>query len=352
KWMARLNIATARRPHHTLEEVGRAIVELVEEDLLSKWGRGRIIHKLKVHKGIQDANGTFVRAFHVALDPGSALVRAPGKHKKVHRTSLWSLGPSEEWSGDGHDKLARIGLPIWGLRDKATRRVLGLWVVPNSRIRIVPAALYLRVVRDVGGVPMKVTLDQGSEGGILGQLQTQLRLAYAPDLDPIALPAFEKIKSVYNITIERSWRFLYENLLESILEAWEVGVRAGIYHEALVLEYSVARWLWARLVQQELDKYAMERNSARIRRQARVHLPTGDTPNEFWYHPDCWSMENCLIPVAEEHIEQLLRENTPPGLFQFVSDEMELVCSELYVAVGSPVLSILSTWDVYTRMVS
>ncbi|KZT52241.1 hypothetical protein CALCODRAFT_531664 [Calocera cornea HHB12733] len=292
----------------------------------------------------------FVRAFLSALDEGNTHRRAPGKRKRVHLTSLWSLGPSEEWSGDGHDKLARMALPIWGLRDKASRRLLGLWVVPNSRLQTVPAALFLEVLIETPGVPMKVTLDKGSEGGLLGQLQTRLRMTFAPELDPAVLPAFQQIKSIYNITIERSWRFLYEHLLESILEAWEIGVRAGIYHEALELEYSVARWLWARLVQKELDKYVVERNSARIRRQARVHLPTGDSPDEFWYHPEYWNMEQCLIPIPNDFIEELIRESTPPGLFQFVSDDMEVVCKELYGLVGCPALTLHNTWEVYTRM--
>ncbi|KZT50872.1 hypothetical protein CALCODRAFT_423369, partial [Calocera cornea HHB12733] len=261
-----------------------------------------------------------------------------------------SLGPSEEWSGDGHDKLARMELPIWGLRDKASRRLLGLWVVPNSRLQSVPAALFLQVVRKEGGIPIRVTLDQGTEGGLLGKLQTQLRIAFAPNLDPVEIPAFSSIKSVYNITIERSWRYLYENVLESFLEAWAIGVRSGIYHEAVPIEYSVSRWLWARLVQQELDKYVSERNACRIRRQRRVHLPTGDSPDEFWFHPEEWDMEDCLIAVPPEYTDQLIAEFSPQGLFQFVSDEMELACAELYVAVGSPKMSLLNIWEIYTLM--
>lgn len=70
---------------------------------------------------------------------------------KIHRTPLTSLGPNDEWSGDGHDKLNKIGFPIYGIRDKASGKWLGLWVVPNNRLAHVVAYLYLTVIEEVGG---------------------------------------------------------------------------------------------------------------------------------------------------------------------------------------------------------
>lgn len=78
-------------------------------------------------------------------------VREPGA-KKVHRTPLVSLGPHHEWSGDGHDKLAAIGFPIWALRDVWSSCWLGIWVVPNNRLKNVIAYLYLSLVYELGGV--------------------------------------------------------------------------------------------------------------------------------------------------------------------------------------------------------
>jgi hypothetical protein len=61
------------------------------------------------------------------------------------------LGPHHEWSGDGHDKLAQIGFPIWGIRDKWSGKWLGLWVVPNNRLKLVIAYLYLRLIIELEG---------------------------------------------------------------------------------------------------------------------------------------------------------------------------------------------------------
>ena len=73
------------------------------------------------------------------------------KATKIHRVPLTSLGPNDEWSGDGHDKLCKIGMAIYGIRDKASGMWLGLWVVPNNRLNVVVAYLYLSLVEELGG---------------------------------------------------------------------------------------------------------------------------------------------------------------------------------------------------------
>lgn len=84
------------------------------------------------------------------LDPKGFSLREPAAKKK-HRGVLVSLGPHHEWSADGHDKLAQIGFPIWGVRDKWSGKWLGLWVVPNNRRLKATAYLYLKLVAELGG---------------------------------------------------------------------------------------------------------------------------------------------------------------------------------------------------------
>lgn len=70
---------------------------------------------------------------------------------KVVRVPLTSLGPNDEWSGDGHDKLKKIGMAVYGIRDKASSKWLLLKVMPNNRLNIVVAYLYLCLVEELGG---------------------------------------------------------------------------------------------------------------------------------------------------------------------------------------------------------
>ena len=83
-------------------------------------------------------------------DPAGFRICEPGA-KKVQRGVLTSLGLHHEWSGDGHDKLAEIGFPIWGVCDKWSSKWLGLWVLPNNHLRKAIALLYLQLIKEQGG---------------------------------------------------------------------------------------------------------------------------------------------------------------------------------------------------------
>jgi hypothetical protein len=84
------------------------------------------------------------------LEPEAFAGREPTA-KKVHRVALVALGPHHQWSGDGHDKLVKIGFPIWGIRDMWTGKWLGLWTVPDNRLKVTIAYLYLSLVAELGG---------------------------------------------------------------------------------------------------------------------------------------------------------------------------------------------------------
>lgn len=87
----------------------------------------------------------------LAQVPKSFDLHEPTATKKVHHTQLVALGPNHEWSGDGHDKLSAIRFPIWGIHDKWSGRWLGLWVVPNNRVKNAVAYMYLSLVYRIGG---------------------------------------------------------------------------------------------------------------------------------------------------------------------------------------------------------
>jgi hypothetical protein len=84
-------------------------------------------------------------------DPEGFELREP-LAKKIHREPLVAIGIHEEWSGDGHDKLSRIGFPVWGIREKWSGKWLGLWVVPNNRLKNTVAYLYLSLIEEQGGM--------------------------------------------------------------------------------------------------------------------------------------------------------------------------------------------------------
>ena len=61
----------------------------------------------------------------------------------MHCVPLVALGRHHHWSGDGHDKLVKIGFPVWGIQDMWT----GKW------LKVIIAYLYLSLVAELGGNP-------------------------------------------------------------------------------------------------------------------------------------------------------------------------------------------------------
>ena len=84
------------------------------------------------------------------LEPEAFTGREPTA-KKVHHVALVALGPHHQWSGDRHDKLVKIGFPIWGIRDMWMGKWLGLWIVPDNCLKVTIAYLYLSLVAELGG---------------------------------------------------------------------------------------------------------------------------------------------------------------------------------------------------------
>lgn len=83
--------------------------------------------------------------------PDGFVIHEPTSGKKIHRTPLVAIGPHHEWSADGHDKLLKPGFPIWGAHNKWSAKWLGLWVVPNNRLKVAIAYLYLSLIKRLGG---------------------------------------------------------------------------------------------------------------------------------------------------------------------------------------------------------
>ena len=71
--------------------------------------------------------------------------------KKINRVPKIPLRIHHRWAGDGHDKLYKIGFPVWGVVDDATGKWLDGWVVPSNRFGMIVGYLFLLLVEKYGG---------------------------------------------------------------------------------------------------------------------------------------------------------------------------------------------------------
>lgn len=84
-------------------------------------------------------------------DSGAFESREPAS-KRIFRIAKYPFGIHHRWAGDGHDKLYKIGFPIWALIDDATGKWLAAWVVPSNRMGNIIAYLYLDLIEKCGGM--------------------------------------------------------------------------------------------------------------------------------------------------------------------------------------------------------
>ena len=80
-------------------------------------------------------------------------------------------GPDHIWSADGHDKLQKWGIRIYGFINAWSRCILGLFVhVTNHNPRHI-ILYYLEMIRKCGGFPQYLHTDRGTGTGDVFQLK-------------------------------------------------------------------------------------------------------------------------------------------------------------------------------------
>lgn len=162
---AEKRIGTSRNPLISDAEQTQAVLAAMDDDPNSTRGPRRIKESLG-HQGIHISrcvpdvyhslrlSKLFVcsdKVTQVMQDhaPEGFQQRAPGT-KVIHRTQLHSNGPDDDWSMDGHDKLAKVGFEIYGIRDKFSGKFLYYVVLPSNRYAAVIGVVLLKCIKKYG----------------------------------------------------------------------------------------------------------------------------------------------------------------------------------------------------------
>ena len=133
-------------------------------------GYRHVWHTLKL-QGISVPRSV-VRNLIKQLDPEGVQER---KAHKLQRRTYRNRGPNDVWHCDGYDELKPFGFPIHASIDGWSRKILWLYVTRSNNLPQNIAAYYLEAVRDLGGCPMKLVTDLGTENGIMASLQSFFR---------------------------------------------------------------------------------------------------------------------------------------------------------------------------------
>ena len=139
-------------------------------------------------------------------------------------------GPDHIWSADGHDKLQKWGIRIYGFIDAWSRRILGLFVhVTNHNPRHINL-YYLEMIRKCGGFPQYLHTDQGTETGDMAATHASLHHFFS-DLEEVeALTRHKYTKSVHNQKIECFWSQLMRRHNRGVVERLFKAMEEGDYN--------------------------------------------------------------------------------------------------------------------------
>jgi hypothetical protein len=145
--------------------------------------------------------------------------------RRVFRT----YGPNHVWAIDGHDKLKRFGITVYGIIDAWSRKILGLYVhVTNNDPRHV-GVYFLNLVLKIGGVPLKVTADHGTETCHVSTYQMKLSHQFGGISLEEAYTQMHHTKSTRNQKIEALWSQMMKQHNRAIIDNIMVAIENHSY---------------------------------------------------------------------------------------------------------------------------
>ena len=127
------------------------------------------------------------------------------------------------WHADGYAKLKPYGLPIHGAIDGFSRRIIWLKVVRTNNNPVVPASMYINVVKELGKCPTLLQTDCGTENGLMAAIQCTL-------LHNINVHRYGK--SIANQRIENWWSHYRRGYSDWVIDfffylVWEGDLLVG-----------------------------------------------------------------------------------------------------------------------------
>ncbi|KAF8589725.1 hypothetical protein K439DRAFT_1612526 [Ramaria rubella] len=235
-------------------------------------------------------------------DPEGVDARYPGP-KKIKCTQLTSIRVFDGVCCDGHDK--------------ANTQTLLSHIKPT--------------MYQIAAIPLRITVDKGTETGEIFAMQTSLRRNYAPNVCEESYPPFMALWSIHNTTIEGIWHWLRKTVECNFITKFGHGHTEGIFNPNHSLHVSLFNWIWPPICQSVLDEFT-----------------------RYWNNHQAYGGEHCSIPVSQDAIDalqaQLLQARTEA--LKFVDEEFAAIASKVWNHLRSPPCMVFSGWDIFAKMLS
>ncbi|KIJ35154.1 hypothetical protein M422DRAFT_262532 [Sphaerobolus stellatus SS14] len=239
------------------------VLDELERDPGRRQGPPLIKEAIHMRTGI-DLTRAFVEEEMQFQDPEGFQLHDPTS-KRIKRRALVNISIHEEWSGDGHDKLKRIGLAIYG----------------------------------------------------------------------------------------RGWSQLKFQFDVNVDEFWDHGFTKGIYDVYDDAHIALARWLWAHLVQKEINAWKDRFNAHAPHKDPEKVNPSGVAPNIAFALYERYSGVNCLrkfTPDTLKLVSELKGQLGTEESLQFVPKAFTQHCETALASLKPKELAFTNIWAVFEAM--
>ncbi|KIJ29102.1 hypothetical protein M422DRAFT_269523 [Sphaerobolus stellatus SS14] len=202
---------------------------------------------------------------------------------------------------------------------------------------------------------MQMTTDCGSETTLIYALASALREAFFPDLSLDEIPAHRFLRSIHNITIERGWSQLKFQFDKNVEEFWQKGICEGIYDPYDDQHIGLAKWLWARIIQKEINLWKDQFNAHRTRKDPAKYNPSGVSLNVVFALYEQYGGMDCLQKFTQDMLGQISELKEHIGgeeLLQFVTPGFANICEVRLKSLKIPEMdfTLVNAWDIFNDL--
>ncbi|KNE96042.1 hypothetical protein PSTG_10619 [Puccinia striiformis f. sp. tritici PST-78] len=255
--------------------------------------------------------------------------------RRVYRV----FGPNHIWACDGHNKLKKFGICVYGFIDAWSRKILGMFVHTTNNDPKHVGVYFLHLVSKIGGIPLKVTSDFGTETGHLGTYQMWLSARYAGITTEEAEQRMHFTKSTHNQKIEALWSQMMKQHNASIKHNIKKAIHEETYDPNDKVQKLLFLFIWIPVFQSSVDMWVDSYNQFKQHQDRHTALPTGCTADYCYSTPESEGTTDQLVRVPTREIESIIEldypdldsmfEHTPPWFHELASRILEDLGYEL-----------------------
>lgn len=286
------------------------------------WRRLQKVYKLTVKR-------ERVRILLRSIDPEGVEGR---RRYKLKRRIYDSPGPNFLWHADNHDKLKRLGFPIYGCIDGYSRKIIWIEVSSTNNNPSIIGSYYLKAIEKYGFVPTIMRTDNGTEANLMEDFQIAIRYYHEDEYS--GFKSFIRGKSTRNQRIESYWRQFRQKLGDFFIDLFKTMEAENLFNASDPVQVDCLRYCFGDLLKEDILLTKKEWNEHRVRKQRNKNV-MGGIPNVLYkcpekfgavdhrknvnleyiqYLKDTYTLEPILVsPVFKNLADQLLNQPSRPS---------------------------------------